>query len=319
MAMILRSVGTLFICDGTMHKDFYGERNRALRDGAFKRILYENNLYGCVCGETEDIMKFSAAGGWFGKDWYGNVAEGARYGFNGVEQLGWLGLDMDRAKSVLEQTGVTSTAIIIQSATAENNAKMAWTHGMVWEDTRQIFIDSFRETVETAKKLNVPNIIATVGNERSDVSREAQFDVCVSTLKELAKIAEDNGVMIVLEPLNVLVNHAGYFLVTSDEAFKMIKAVDSPNCKLLFDIYHQQISEGNLIRNITGNIDLIGHFHIADNPGRREPGTGEINYANVFAAIQKSGYDGWLAFECGRSVDVPELCANMRALIDPFC
>ena len=270
-------------------------------------------------GGTEITMKFSAAGGWFGKDWYGNVAEGAKYGFKGVEQLGWNGLDMTKAKATLDETGVTSTAIVIQSAVKENNTQMAWSHGMVWEDTRQIFIDSFKETVEAAKALNVPNIIATVGNERSDISREAQFDICVTTLKELSKIAEDNGIMIVLEPLNILVNHAGYFLVTSDEAFKMIKAVDSPNCKLLFDIYHQQISEGNIIRNITNNIDLIGHFHIADNPGRREPGTGEINYTNVFDAIQKTGYDRWLAFECGRSVDVPELCANMHNLIDPFC
>ena len=264
-------------------------------------------------------MKFSAAGGWFGKDWYGNIAEGAKYGFKGVEQLGWNGLDMDKAKAALDENGVTSTAIVIQSSVPENNTQMAWSHGMVWEDTRQIFIDSFKETVKAAKALNVPNIIATVGNERSDISREAQFDICVTTLKELSKIAEDNGIMIVLEPLNILVNHMGYFLVTSDEAFKMIQAVDSPNCKLLFDIYHQQISEGNIIRNITNNIDLIGHFHIADNPGRQEPGTGEINYTNVFKAIQKTGYDRWLAFECGRTVDVPTLCDNMHNLIDPFC
>jgi len=265
-------------------------------------------------------MKFSAAGGWFGKDWYGNIAEGAKYGFKGVEQLGWAGLDIAKAKAVLEENGVTSTTILIQSAVnPDYNKQMAWSHGMVWEDTRQIFIESFKESVAAAKAMNVPNIVATVGNTRSDVSSEEQFDICVGTLKELSKIAEDSGIMIVLEPLNILVNHMGYYLVTTEEAVKMIKAVDSPNCKILFDIYHQQISEGNLINNITKNIDLIGHFHIGDNPGRREPGTGEINYAKVFEAIKKTGYDGWLAFECGRSVDVPELCANMHSLIDPFC
>lgn len=264
-------------------------------------------------------MKFSASGGWFGKDWYGNVAEGAKYGFSGVEQLSWLGLDFEKAKAVLAETGVTSTAIVIQSTVKENNPAMAWSHGMVWEDTRQIFIDSFQESVQAAKAMGVPNIIATVGNTRADISYEEQFQICVGTLKELSKIAEENGVMIVLEPLNVLVNHKGYFLVTSAEGFRMIREVASPNCKLLFDLYHQQISEGNLIRNITDNIDLIGHFHIADNPGRREPGTGEINYRNVFQAIQETGYHGWLAFECGRSVEVPALAEKMHALIDPFC
>jgi hydroxypyruvate isomerase len=124
--------------------------------------------------------------------------------------------------------------------------------------------------------------------------------------------------MIVHEPLNVLVNHAGYFLVTTEEAVRMIKAVDSPNCKILFDIYHQQISEGNVIRNLTENIDLIGHFHIGDNPGRNQPGTGELNYTNIFKAIEKTGYDRWLAFECGRTVEVPELSKAMHELIDPF-
>ena len=134
----------------------------------------------------------------------------------------------------------------------------------------------------------------------------------------MAHIAEEEGIMIVVEPLNILVNHMGYYLVTTEDAVRMIKAIDSPNCKILFDIYHQQISEGNVIRNIKDNIDLIGHFHIGDNPGRNEPGTGEINYENVFRAIRDTGYDRYLAFECGRTVPVPELMVNMHRLVDPF-
>lgn len=264
-------------------------------------------------------MKFSAAGGWFGGNWCDRVRTGAENGFKGVEQLGWKDVDMEAAKAVLAETGVTSTAIVIQSKeNDEYNKAMAWSHGMVWEDTRKAFLDSFRETVEAAKTLNVPNIIATVGNTRSDCSSERQFYNCVYTLRAMSDIAEAEGIMIVLEPLNILVNHAGYYLVTTPQATEMIKAVDSPNCKILFDIYHQQISEGNVIRNIKENIDLIGHFHIADNPGRREPGTGEMCYEKIFAAIQETGYDRWLAFECGRSVEVPELMKNMHALIDPF-
>ena len=263
-------------------------------------------------------MKFSASGGWWGKDWYDKVRLGARYGFPGVEQLGWLGLDFDLAKKTLEENEVTSTAIVIQSVNKDNMALTAWSHGMVWEDSRPAFIESFRESVAAAKAMGVPNIIATTGNERSDVSREAQFEICVETLKEMSKIAEDNDLMIVVEPLNILVNHMGYYLVTTEEAVRMVQAVGSPMCKILFDIYHQQISEGNVIRNIKNNIDLIGHFHIADNPGRCQPGTGELNYTNIFKAIQETGYDRWLAFECGRTVDVGDLVRDMHVLIDPF-
>ena len=131
----------------------------------------------------------------------------------------------------------------------------------------------------------------------------------------IAQELKDAGVTIVLEPLNILVDHAGHFLTTSKEAFEMVKEVNNPYVKVLFDIYHQQITEGNVIRNITENIDLIGHFHIADNPDRNEPGTGEINYINVFKAIKKAGYDRYLAFECGRTVDIPTLMENMKPYI----
>ncbi len=281
------------------------------------KIIIINSLVFKITTE-EKIMKFSAAGGWWGSDWYNKVELGYRYGFDGVEQLGWLGLDFDKAKKTLDETGVTSTAIIIQSANQEYNSAIQWSHGMVWEDTRKPFVEAFRESVAAAKAMNVPNIIATTGNERFDVSREEQFEICVKTLAEMSHIAEEEGIMIVLEPLNVLVNHKGYFLVTTKEAVRMLKAVDSKNCKLLFDIYHQQISEGNVIRNITENIDMIGHFHIADNPGRNQPGTGELNYKNIFKAIQNTGYDRWLAFECGRTVEVPDLVRDMHVLIDEF-
>lgn len=262
-------------------------------------------------------MKFSASGDWWGKDWYEKYALGAKYGFKGVECLGWLDVDVERAKNVIKDTGVTSTAVIMQSVCEDNMKKLEWSHGMVYEDTRSAFVESFRETVRFCKEIGVPNVIATTGNRRFDISNEAQFEICVKTLKEMSKIAENEGVMIVVEPLNILVNHKGYYLVTTEDAVKMIKAVDSTSCKICFDIYHQQISEGNVIRNITNNIEYIGHFHIADNPGRNQPGTGELNYTNIFRAIKETGYSRWLAFECGNTVG-DRIAEDMHALIDPF-
>jgi hydroxypyruvate isomerase len=163
-------------------------------------------------------------------------------------------------------------------------------------------IEGYKEAVvagiAAAKKIGAPAIIACTGNEIAGVARQEQHAMIVTALKAAAPLAEDAGITIVLEPLNILVDHKGYYLWSSLEGFEILRAVNSPNVKLLFDIYHQQICEGNLIANITDNIDLIGHFHIADVPGRHEPGTGEINYENVLARIRDAGYNGFAALEC---------------------
>jgi hydroxypyruvate isomerase len=110
----------------------------------------------------------------------------------------------------------------------------------------------------------------------------------------------------------VLVDHAGYFLNTTDHTIEILEAVDSPNVKMCYDIYHQQITEGNIIRNIRNNIDRIGHFHVGDNPGRKQPGTGELNYKNIFKAIHETGYDGFVALECGNTASLEEALTYLR-------
>lgn len=109
--------------------------------------------------------------------------------------------------------------------------------------------------------------------------------------------------MLELEPLNGLVDHQGHFLQRSDESVDVIDQVGSPNVKLVFDVYHQQITEGNVIRNAVGYKDRINHYHIADNPGRKQPGTGELNYANILRSIKDSGFAGFVGLECGFTID----------------
>lgn len=110
----------------------------------------------------------------------------------------------------------------------------------------------------------------------------------IELLRECAGILEPHGIVMVLEPLNWFANHGGLFLQRSDQAYAICKAVNSPSCKILFDIYHQQITEGNLIPNISACWDEISYFQCGDNPGRKEPGTGEIHYANLFRFIQET-------------------------------
>jgi hydroxypyruvate isomerase len=123
----------------------------------------------------------------------------------------------------------------------------------------------------------------------------------IDMLRRCVEIIEPHGLTMVLEPLNWYANHGGTFLQRSDQAFAICRAVNSPSCKILFDIYHQQITEGNLIPNIDSCWSEIAYFQSGDNPGRKEPGTGEINYRNVFSHIYRKGFKGVIGMEHGNS------------------
>lgn len=176
-------------------------------------------------------------------------------------------------------------------------ACMGFARGLVDPATRPEFLDSVKRSLANAKILGAKGIIVATGDALEGVSRCAQHNSIVDGLKEAAKLVAGTGIPLLLEPLNLLVDHAGYYLETSAEAFEIVRKVNSPDVKVLFDIYHQQISEGHLIANITANIGLIGHFHVAGNPGRGEPYFGEINYHEVLGAIKKAGYTGYAGLE----------------------
>lgn len=126
---------------------------------------------------------------------------------------------------------------------------------------------------------------------------DTQKILLVENLKRTAEIAEKAGVTIVLEALNSMYDHKGYYLNSAYKGFEIMKAVDSPNIKLLFDCYHMQLMEGNLVNNICTNIDYIGHFHSAGVPGRHELQLGETNYPRVIRAAEDAGYDRYFGFE----------------------
>ncbi len=136
----------------------------------------------------------------------------------------------------------------------------------------------------------------------------------VESLKQACEILEPHGLIMVLEPLNFY-NHPGLFLKKIPQAFQVCKAVNSPSCKILDDLYHQQITEGNLIPNIDLAWDEIAYFQMGDNPGRKEPTTGEINYRNVFKHIHGKGFKGVLGMEHGNSMPGKE---GEIAVIDAY-
>lgn len=189
----------------------------------------------------------------------------------------------------------------LQKAQKENNLKISACCtkfiSLVDPALRDDYLQGLEESIAAAKQLGTNTLISQVGDFRAGVPREEQRQSLVEGLKEAAPILEASGITLVIEPLNELVDHKGYFLIRSDEAFEIIDEVASPNVKVIFDIYHQQISEGHLIKNIVYNIDKIGHFHAAGNPGRHELQRGEINYQEVFAAIQDTNFKGYVGLE----------------------
>ena len=126
---------------------------------------------------------------------------------------------------------------------------------------------------------------------------DTQKALLIENLKRSAEICERKGVMIVLEALNSLIDHKGYYLDSSYAGFEIVKAVNSPSIKLLFDCYHMQLMEGNLVNNITENIEWIGHFHSAGVPGRHELHQGETNYPRIIRAVEVAGYSGYFGLE----------------------
>ncbi len=163
--------------------------------------------------------------------------------------------------------------------------------------TRADYLSGLEESIQAAQRLDCPTLISQVGDFRAGVSRHQQHQCLIDGLKAAAPLLEASNITLVIEPLNELVDHAGYYLIHSDEAFEIVDEVGSPRVKVVFDIYHQQISEGHLINNITANIDKIAHFHAAGNPGRHELTCGELHYPSIFAAIEQTAYDGYVGLE----------------------
>ena len=185
---------------------------------------------------------------------------------------------------------------------------------------REEFLDYIKKSIPVAKRVNAKWMTVVPGHVDLRQNIAYQTANVVESLKQASALLEPHGIVMVLEPLNFR-DHPGLFLSESPQAYEICKAVDSPSCKILFDIYHQQIQEGNLIPNIETTWDEIAYFQIGDNPGRNEPTTGEINYKNIFKYIYERGYNGILGMEHGNSkngIDGEVKLINSYKQVDNF-
>lgn len=251
-------------------------------------------------------MKFSLCiGAYPGQSLMYHLCKVKENGFHGLEYYHWWTIDnpeeMFRYKQE-EGVGIVSTCTRF--------------FDLVRPQYRSTYLDGLAETIDFCQRYDIETIITQTGNERDDVSRHVQKETMAETLKQAAERCERAGVTLAVEPLNGLVDHPGHFLQYSGEGAEMIDRVGSPYVKLLFDVYHQQITEGNVIRNLTQYIDRVHHIHIADNPGRKQPGTGELNYENIISKIRESEFRGVIGLECGFTKNTDEALRELKPLFD---
>ncbi len=241
-------------------------------------------------------------------------------GTDPVDQLNFMA---DEGFRAFEDNGMKGRELTVQEAMAQTMANRGIqmgvfvAHTIFWkepnlasgrEDWREQFLTEIRESVDVAKRVNATWMTVVPGHV--DLRKDMGYQTAnvIESLRRASDILAPHGLVMVLD-------HPGLFLSKMAQAYAICRAVDSPACKILDDLYHQQITEGNLIPNIDACWDEIGYFQMGDNPGRKEPTTGEINYRNVFKHIHSKGFKGVMGMEHGNSLPGRE---GERAVIDAY-
>jgi len=230
-------------------------------------------------------------------------------GFTHVEMLFPYDYDLDRVERELKANGLSM--ILFDTHAGDWGAG---DRGYLCDPSqKERFYQSVKDAIVVAQRLGTGLLNALAGKVPAGVSLEQARATCVENLKRAAPLCEDAGITLVSEGLNSI-QTPGYFLDNSKLGFEIVEEVGSPAVKFQYDIYHMQIMEGNLIDTIKANVEKIAHIQIADVPGRHEPGTGELNYANIFKRIDATGYKQYVGLEYHPSADHAASLAHVKSL-----
>ena len=256
-------------------------------------FLEDTKPFHCNYGIHDGMLKNLG-----GADFIDQIKFAYSVGFRAIEDNGMMNRTPEMQKKIgdtLAKLGMTMGVFVnvfdnwpLQTSLTSGN-----------KEWRQKFVTYCKESVEVAKRCNAKWITVVPGNYDRSLPEGIQTANVIQSLRLGAEILEPHGLVMVLEPLS---DTPDLFLRHSDQTYAMCKAVNSPSCKILFDMYHMQRNEGNMIKNIDLVYDEIGYFQIGDNPNRKEPGTGEVNYKNIFKHLYEKGYKGVLGMEHGNAL-----------------
>lgn len=207
-------------------------------------------------------------------------------GMNSYEFWLWWEKDLDAVVAQQKKLGMNCVAICAKFTTSTGDP-----------NGQAQYLEDFRQSVAAAEKLGCKNLIVQAGWEVPEVSHEAHRKAFLETVKKAAPIAAEKGMTLIIEPLNIKVDHAGYHLWDTEESFAVVDQINEPNVKILFDIYHQQITNGFIIESLKKHLDKVGHIHVAGCPGRHEITTGELDYEHIFQALKEMDYQEYVGLE----------------------
>jgi hydroxypyruvate isomerase len=238
-----------------------------------------------------------------GRPFEARIRAAAAAGFREVEFWTARRRDVDQLATAIRGAHVTVAAFVSEP-----------TGRLVEPATHAEFLDGVERSCGLARKLNARGLIVLSGDERPDVERRAQHQAVVDALRAAAPIASAHGIMLLLEPLNTAIDHRGYFLDSTSEGLEVVREVDEPSVRLLYDMYHSIVmgEDPDLVLRDAGG--LVGHVHIADVPGRHEPGTGTVDWPRQLAALHAAGYSGSIGLEYMPSQDTLSTLQYIRSL-----
>lgn len=258
-------------------------------------------------GAAKFKMKYAPHPGMFensaGKDYLDQIRYAADQGFTAWEDNGLKG----QAPAMQEKIGKTlahhgmTMGVFVAHGDFRSKAFVRSDKDPASKAARNKVVEDIKASVEPAKRCGAKWMTVVCDAYDPEIEWGYQTANCVDLLRRCAEVFEPHGLVMVLESLNWWSDHPGMFLHKIPLTYEICRAVNSPACKILFDMYHQQIQEGNIIPNIDLAWDEIAYFQIGDNPGRNEPGTGEMNYRNIFRHLHAKGFEGVLGMEHGKS------------------
>ncbi len=226
-----------------------------------------------------------------------------RAGYDAIEFLRWWDVDLKAVAAKKEELGLEVAAILTNCGCMGDAA------------AREPFLEDLKKSIEAAHILGCPNLIGQTGLTKMFLSEQTFWDNMIESFRQGGELLKDTDVTLIIEPVNTKVDHAGAFMDTSKDSFFLMRILNNPHVKILYDLYHMQITDGNLLETIQHNISRIGHFHAAGVPGRHEPEFSELNLPYIVREIEKLDYDGYLGMEYRPTMDPYESLVRTRELI----
>lgn len=234
-------------------------------------------------------MRYSACIEWLfaaeSPDFAGRIHAAKSAGLDAVEFWRFSNKDVDAVERALRETGLPLSSILCEPIAPLTDRA-----------AHERFLEGVKVSLAAAKRLGAPVMIAQAGDEQAGISRAEQHASIVKVLKDAARLLEGSGVILALEPLNDRVDHPGYYLTSTEEGLDIIDEVGRPEIRLLYDIYHAAVM-GETIEVLDGRLDRVVHVHLADAPGRGEPGSGAMDWSDRLDWLEQRGYAGFVGLE----------------------